>query len=150
MFCKNCGKELCEQAFVCPDCGCLTNNLPEKSVSKAENNSKPMDKKGAVKLLTVISFGCFCLALFFAFLALSDPTIKLRSTSSYQYISIYFWEGYVIPGLILSLGALGTGLTAFILGWQKGTEDTVKFWSLLNFILSATGVFISIAFAVAM
>ena len=23
MFCKNCGKEICDEAVVCPNCGCL-------------------------------------------------------------------------------------------------------------------------------
>ena len=26
MFCKTCGKEISDEAVVCPECGCLTHN----------------------------------------------------------------------------------------------------------------------------
>ena len=29
MFCKNCGKEICDEAVVCTNCGCLVKEQPE-------------------------------------------------------------------------------------------------------------------------
>lgn len=147
MFCKNCGKELCEQAFVCPDCGCLTNNTTEKSTPATGKANDPIDKKGVLKILTMISFGCFCLAFIFAFIALTDPHIKAGGLSyqTYVYAYVYFYAIYVIPTFVLGLCSFGTGLTGFIMGLKKEIDDTTKLMCVFNFMLSVAIVGVSIA-----
>lgn len=36
MFCKNCGKELCENAVICPGCGVVTDNMAKVVQPKTE------------------------------------------------------------------------------------------------------------------
>ena len=38
MFCKNCGKELCENAVICPSCGVATDNM--EKVAQAEEKQE--------------------------------------------------------------------------------------------------------------
>ena len=49
MFCKNCGNELCEEAYVCPNCGCLVKELPKEEEISVDNQ-----KGGRFELVTLI------------------------------------------------------------------------------------------------
>lgn len=61
MFCRNCGKELCDDAFVCPNCGCLAKDLPKAEVERAPVENKKGSKLTTVALiLCTISWGLMC------------------------------------------------------------------------------------------
>lgn len=40
MFCKNCGKEVSENAFVCPSCGVRVNAVAENGLGVSKKNGK--------------------------------------------------------------------------------------------------------------
>ena len=69
MFCRNCGKELCDEAFVCPQCGVLVNENTGKQKEKSVVESNK-DKIGLINdIFLIVSFGLACLALLFCFIA---------------------------------------------------------------------------------
>ena len=37
MFCKNCGKEIMDEAVICPHCGCAVNESQAKKLSDPED-----------------------------------------------------------------------------------------------------------------
>lgn len=39
MYCKKCGKEINDNAVICPSCGCATENFGKESVNKATDSS---------------------------------------------------------------------------------------------------------------
>ena len=42
MYCKNCGKEIDNNAYVCPNCGVLVKSAPTEVVAKKESNTKAL------------------------------------------------------------------------------------------------------------
>lgn len=42
MYCKNCGKEINNNAYVCPNCGVLVKSAPTEVVAKKESNTKAL------------------------------------------------------------------------------------------------------------
>lgn len=39
MYCKKCGKEINDNAVICPSCGCATENFEKKNVNKETDSS---------------------------------------------------------------------------------------------------------------
>lgn len=54
MFCTNCGKEVCDNAVVCTQCGCYVNGN-ETKINKAQKSSK----NKIVDLIMIISFAVY-------------------------------------------------------------------------------------------
>ncbi|MCD8372056.1 MAG: zinc ribbon domain-containing protein [Clostridia bacterium] len=71
MFCKNCGKEIDDNALVCPNCGVAT-----EAAAPAENNKrKPHGVALAAKVFIIIGMVCtfyLILPLIFGGIALSQ------------------------------------------------------------------------------
>lgn len=149
MFCKYCGKEVDEQAYVCTGCGCLIERTPQKK----QENKKPTGQEDLetvsqkskiqlwLKILIIIAFSCIGVALIFDFSAIADAHIYVSSYSS----SVYFYPGYssfAIYGFIYGILSLCAGTTAFILALIKEKEFTkLKLLSIISFIM-ATAVFV--------
>ena len=65
MFCRNCGKEVDDNAYVCTGCGCLVNDGKVRRKEAVEGQNK----KGKIaKILLLVSFGLFCRFLFLRYL----------------------------------------------------------------------------------
>lgn len=74
IFCRNCGKELSDEAFMCPNCGTPVNGAPAKPHTKAEPvKTEPNPKATALSVvafvLSMISFvtGIIFGAFFFVY-----------------------------------------------------------------------------------
>ena len=65
MFCNKCGKEIDNEAVICPNCGCATNNFGASKSSAALNHSKqyPQLEEFCDKVKTAFIFGILSLAL---------------------------------------------------------------------------------------
>lgn len=61
MFCKNCGKELSENAFVCPDCGEPVATTPhaDNTATKTIDNGKSMPMSVAGFTASLVSVACW-------------------------------------------------------------------------------------------
>ena len=63
MFCNKCGKEIADEALICPYCGCGTVNYV-RDQAKAEARAsvqaapQPLQKKRSVALLLCLFLGC--------------------------------------------------------------------------------------------
>lgn len=118
MFCKNCGKELADEAIMCPDCGTPTSQSHTKRPVTAEvdvENRSPLSVIALV--LSILALVC-CIA--FVWVTLTSDSIDMRfygslSTSSYSSgIDISGGQySYDLPIMLLNLAmAVMTVLTA--------------------------------------
>lgn len=110
MFCKNCGKELADNAFACPNCGCLAAPLKEQ---KVENNTKKTNTSFFVSLFSI-------LAVVFANLM--------------TFISWFIPLDYYGLNTLFSFLALGCAITAFVFGILEKKSQSLKLISTLIFI----------------
>ena len=76
MFCSKCGKEIADEALICPQCGCATANYqaPQGSVSSYSNDYIAIkefeDKVKSIYTIGVISLVlCLGIGLIFSFIA---------------------------------------------------------------------------------
>jgi len=139
MFCRNCGKELCEKAYVCPACGVLVGQKPvvkteekavEKELEEIAIGKTPKETKLA-KLFGILSFCCICVTFLFVFIGIADSYIYI--IGSYKYFLVASWG--ITTGWIVSWVALGFGITAFVFG-LKQKEYAINYISTLVFIAS--------------
>ena len=142
MFCRNCGKELCEKAYVCPACGVLVGKKPtvmteEKVVERAQEEitiggiSKETKR---AKLFGIVAFILICITFIFIFIGISQGFV-----SSYGDFNFYNWA--TITGWIISSAALVFGVIALINALNQ-KEYVVNYISTLIFIASITAFLI--------
>ena len=138
MFCKNCGKEVADGAYVCTGCGCLVQDT-KNNVLLEETKKAPSAKITLLlKIFLMISISCAVLgiACYAIAVALAEGYVYIGSYSSYGYASVYPNFGWCLFALCYSFCHLGTAIPAFIFGLKEKQEQGLKFISLLNFIAS--------------
>ncbi len=155
MFCRNCGKELCDEAFVCPQCGVLVKENITKQKEKAVVESNK-DKIGLINdIFLIVSFGLACLALLFCFIATMKGGVAgwcwgsyKTTTTTTQEIKVLvnadfnLIDSLAMAGFIVSIVAVITGITVFVLElvrfFQRKCGRTKLVFSILNFMLVLT------------
>lgn len=87
MFCSKCGKEILDEALICPNCGCATNNYSQ--TNKAENcngiysTEYPIIKEFAEKAKTIKTLGILATIFMFG-IGLIFTIIILIQTKKYK------------------------------------------------------------------
>ena len=67
MFCSKCGKEIMDEAVICPNCGCATNNYNQSSstsINSVYSNDYPIIRKFAEQAQTIKNLGIVAAVLF--------------------------------------------------------------------------------------
>ena len=138
MFCRVCGNEVNEQAIICPKCGCSIENVfVNKNVKERKETSKTST---AFKVFNYITAGLICLAI--TFLVLSIINCDLYFWSSYSYGRLIINYEYATISLIVSLIALGSSISAFVISFNEENKEK-RFSSDVLFIISIFVVFVS-------
>ena len=151
MFCKYCGKETPENAYVCLGCGCVVDN---KAVGKNRNagvfETEENPKNSLLfKLFLIISFSMTLVGLGMCLLSFAylDVSVSVSQSlySSYHYADEYVYPNYVFSLLSLIFGAVGMGLgiVTFVFGLKE--KERFKMIAILNFCFTLI-LFISIFF----
>lgn len=166
MFCKYCGKELNDQAVICPACGCLAEKeepvqaentalacveptpvapLTAEEIAKKEAEEKQKCIESRTKktgLFSVLAFSFLCATAFALCGQLSDLLHYIIGASYY-----YDSAGFAFA-VIFSLVALGMSITAFVLSRKiKKERPGVAIISTFVFIASIFAFFICILFS---
>ncbi len=144
MFCKICGKELNDQAVICPGCGCAVNDLPisKRKIKKESSNTSTTSTLYSVfKYITV---GLICFAVMFLVLSLLFDYIHVwynLTTGTYTklvsgsiYASSYTNFGMSIACLIFSILSYLFACITFALGF-KSENKSKRFSSDVLFII---------------
>lgn len=86
MFCKHCGKEVKDEAVICPNCGC--------QIKKMENNMFATDERGKSRLVALL--------LWFFFGGFGAHRFYMgRTGSAVAMIICLFLSWLIIPGIVL-------------------------------------------------
>ncbi|MBQ8394731.1 MAG: hypothetical protein IJX49_04080 [Clostridia bacterium] len=146
MFCKMCGKELAEGAYVCTGCGRLVkegNKATPKSVSDEVALEERTKRNILLKAFLIGSFALVGIIMIFLVLsfAMSEQYINLTmQNNTYNirfsdYVELELEPGSCCLMFITSIVNVGVAVTAFILG-IKEKERLIKYASVLNFVFS--------------
>ena len=138
MFCKNCGKEVAENAYVCTGCGCLVDKASPTKTSIVEEMEKQPANKITLLLKIFLIISITCAALGFACTAIACAASEGwgYSSSNHFYVYVYPNFGWSLFAFCYSFFYLGTAIPAFIFGLKEKKEQSLKFISLMNFIIS--------------
>lgn len=138
MYCRFCGKELVNEAFVCPDCGGLVRPLQKENIQPAQTERKEkLEKLSHIfakigMILNAVSFGVCVLSLtcFLGF-AYIEGWQTPEEGIAWALLWLYSWMASVaIAGTACEFSTAG-----FIMGLiQKHNEKVKKF---------AVGVFVA-------
>lgn len=167
MFCRYCGKEILDEAVLCPHCGVMVKDVdfsalqgqaqaktqqpqvgvqaqvvlqPQAEVEKADNACKDELKTTRLtRIFGIISAVFSGLSLAVLISALFSYLYYYGGYSSSQYGTELYDD--VAAALLFGFVALGTGITTFILG-LKQKNVAVRYISTIIFIASVFAVFI--------
>lgn len=146
MFCKNCGKELTEQAFACPECGCLARELPmEQPKEQAETNKQERIKNAEqkTKLFSILAFVFLCLTAFFVFAQISECLFSAYGDDSYY----EYDTSASVLAMLFSWAALAMGIISFVFSTRlKEKNPAMRTIACFVFIAGIIGFFIPIFF----
>ena len=139
MFCKNCGKEVADNAYVFTNCGCLVQENVETNKTQSvilETNQKQPSKKVTLllKLFLILSISFAMLGLACYAIAVADPYGSLH-TYTYSY-SLYIHPNseWCTLAVLCSICHLGLAVPSFIFGIKEKKEQGLKLISILNFV----------------
>lgn len=150
-YCTKCGKELFDEAIMCPNCGCMVqgHNSFSKKI-KAKRNIP--EKKENMKLELIFSFVSdilFAIGFFLVLNALCNPWLYIggNNYNGYHYGYLYFDETLLILSIIFSGLNVVFNIVSLILylcsDKEKTLESTLKFISrlVIAILLCLTSVF---------
>ena len=136
MFCKNCGNELCDEAYVCPKCGRLVEGKEVEKNSVVNESEK--NKEKLVKIFLTIAFTLMSFAFFFIILGLAGMEVEIYE-DAYGYVELLvnINDGNGVIAFTNASIALGFGIAAFVMGLKR-SDKMLKWISILGFIASLT------------
>ena len=138
MFCRKCGKELSDNAYVCTNCGVLTGKgaveKREKKPITGQNAECADDKETSLaKLFGMLAFIFIAISISVLFIPLITRGYYSVGHNNLRY---YGYEAtFYVIAVIMSVIGLGLGITGFVLG-LKQKNDAIKFITTLIFIFS--------------
>ena len=137
MFCRYCGNEINDQAYVCPKCGCLARELPsnvgdtdKKRAGEAvvsgnlSNPSNPSRKFNILaKIFSIVGTALsavilLSVSLFMMFYFSADLGLELGAV----FLAIYAVLGIYIAFIFWPF-ALATGILALVFGNKSNKEE---------------------------
>lgn len=148
MFCRYCGKEILDEAVLCPHCGVMVKKIDlsaqpvqgdrlaqpvQNGTAGAEDKQEnELKKSRLVRIFGIISFAFTCLAVLFVVGGLASNIYYSMGYSSSSYYH-YYESGAFGGGFFMSWVALGMGIACFVLGLKQKNAG-VRFVSTIIFI----------------
>ena len=160
MFCRYCGKEILDEAVLCPHCGVMVKNV-DFSALQGQVQAKVQQPQALQGQTEVKKVDNACtdelkttrLTRIFGIISTVFIGLSLAIVLSGLFSYLYYYEGYFDPeyntelydataaAFLFGFVALGTGITTFILGLKQKNVG-VRYVSTVIFIASIFAVFI--------
>ena len=160
MFCRYCGKEILDEAVLCPHCGVMVKNV-DFSALQGQAQAKVQHPQALQGQTEVKKVDNACtdelkttrLTRIFGIISTVFIGLSLAIVLSGLFSYLYYYEGYFDPeyntelydataaALLFGFVALGTGITTFVLGLKQKNVG-VRYVSTVIFIASIFAVFI--------
>ena len=147
MFCRYCGKEVLDQAYMCPSCGRMLKELPSPIVEPIPIEEKPQKKRDKYKVpamvLSIVATVLSGIQLAFVLGTMSTLGVALFGSSvvgSDDWAALGWlgvvWFAYGVWALIgLSPFSTATGIIGFCFG-RKTENKKIKKLSIVAFVLA--------------
>ena len=130
MFCKNCGKEIADTAFVCTGCGCLVDDSNQNKKFKSTSTNKNKAINVLLKISLYASFTLSSLFIMFSIISLFEFQQAYRFFGGTPNNFCYILMGVLgIFNLIVSIFSLNFGL-------MEKKELCLKYISIAFFIIA--------------
>ena len=147
MFCRYCGKEVLDQAYMCPSCGRMLKELPAPIVEPIQIEEKPQKKRDKYKvpamvlsIVTLVLSGiqlCFVastLSMFgIAFLGVGSSLNGSWEALGWLGVVFFAYTVYILIGL--SPFSTATGIIGLVFG-RKTENKKMKKLSVAAFVLA--------------
>ena len=146
MFCRHCGKELLDEAVLCPNCGKMVKKASfstQKNAFGQVNQTSEQEKSEKRKTVFSKTFGVTATVFIWLSLAMTLSGI-MEYVYSYQMGYSSPITEFHVSAVFMGLIALGFGITSFVFG-IKQKNYAVKYISTIVFIASIFAVFIPMA-----
>ena len=150
MFCRNCGKELCEKAFVCTECGCLVETQPQKINAETKvGGGVTVHYMRKLKTFLILSAVFLAVALVSVVGVLCTAHIHsethINANGGYSTkMSFYFESAWMAVNFYAGLFALGMGIPAFVMGHKKKVGEASRLITIVNFIFCIAMMLVAI------
>ena len=147
MFCRHCGKELLDEAVLCPNCGKMVKKVDFSGQqtngfgrTDKQADQEKIDKRRASlsKTFGVTSSVFIWLSLAMTISGIVDYIYYMAGYSSSTYGA---YMDTIVSAVVMGLIALGFGITSFVWG-IKQKNYAVKYISTIIFVASIFAVFI--------
>lgn len=117
MYCKYCGKEVDNDAVICPGCGKLTDKGNEAINSvkpKAVNAGQKKESISKSTILAIVAFSCYIFGLFLNTVITTANSIDILGS---RYPTDIDQTGILIVSGIFSVLTIAMGITSFIISF---------------------------------
>ena len=147
MFCRYCGKQVLDEAYMCPSCGKMLKELPTPIVEPMQIEEKPQQKRDKYKVpamvLSIVTLVLSVVQLCFVFGTLSTLGVALFGSAvspSDDWAALGWfgvvWFAYGAWALMaLSPASTTTGIIGLVFG-RKTENRKMKKLSVAAFVLS--------------
>ena len=158
MFCRYCGKEILDEAVLCPHCGVMVKNVDFSALQAQAKVQQPQALQGQTEVKKMDNactdeLKTTRLTRIFGIISAVFIGLSLAIVLSGLFSYLYYFEGYsssqyntelydaTAAALLFGFVALGTGITTFVLGLKQKNVG-VRYVSTVIFIASIFAVFI--------
>ncbi len=134
-YCVKCGAELNDDAFLCPKCGCLTNDYSQniqRELAKYDVDKRPINKGGNEKTSKIEN-------LFQIFSMISITTFSMVFLFFHGY---FYGRAYMV--LIFGIFSFISGLLTFIFGLITKKRNIVL-KAISYFVISCAILYVTIS-----
>lgn len=136
MFCKYCGNEVSDNAYICTNCGCPVKEVeiqkqPEEVLYKGEIRSKV-----SIVYTIFLFLSAFIASAALVLILVAVMNMRIHYYSGYYYTDIYLslYEDYCIPAFICGIVAFLSSIVPMIQGLMKKDNIAEKYIAILNCI----------------
>ena len=158
MYCSKCGKEMPDDAVICTGCGCLLNQrkvntflqneektffegrqIPQKQEKIFAESIEEVQKKTSQTAFWYLVVTSICLSFTVLSLLLALSSLSFYSLNGlYRAGDVLLWiePAKLVCSLIFSALSLIAGILAFIFSLRKGTDKSLKLFSIFTLGMS--------------
>lgn len=146
MFCRNCGKEVDDNAYACTGCGTLLKAaaMPQAVLAPQRAFASPEQvasgKVKVAKIFAILAFSFACLTLFLLLGTLGTMYIYTYSNLYSVDVRVRYDEVLIIMALLMGLTALAMGIVGMIMG-LRCKDKAISLVNVLVFIFAVTMMF---------
>ena len=134
MFCSKCGKEVFDEAVVCPGCGCLLGHKQEQKVKTPVGPKDTTSKNTIAQILLFVSFGLAAFAVMWLFSSIFGAYVYAPSYSRSVFLTIDY--DFASLACVLASAAVITGVLSLIFAVYKKEEQWMTTLTILNMIFA--------------